>query len=149
MRPLPFRARISRCRIVVAALLGGLVLAGCVESNPEAEQAALAASEPWLALLDAGDYPAAWRSAAPLFREREEEASWLEKAERYRQPLGAFESRQLQSTKFLSAPWNAPAGAYAVVVFDSRWERGAIQEIVYMQQQEDGRWLAAGYDVAE
>ena len=138
-----------RCRAVVAALLGGLLAVGCVESDPEAEQAAFEASGPWLAALDAGDYAAAWRSAAPLFREREAEASWLEKAQRYRQPLGAFESRQLQSTKFLSAPWNAPAGAYAVVIFDSRWERGAIQEIVYMQQQEDGRWLAAGYDVAE
>ena len=134
----------------VAALVTlGISLAGCGQSNPEAERAALAASEPWLALLDAGDYAGAWDAAGPLFREMEGRESWIAKAEQYRAPLGAFKARQPQDTTYLANPWNAPDGAYAAVVFDSRWERGAIYEIVTMQQQPDGLWLAAGYDVAD
>lgn len=131
----------------IAALC--ISLSGCSESNPEAEQAARAASQPWLELLDAGDYAGAWEAAGPLFREMEDRDSWIAKAEEYRAPLGAFEAREPQDTTYIANPWSAPAGAYAAVVYDSRWERGAIYEIVTMQQQPDGAWLAAGYDVAD
>lgn len=126
-----------------------MLLGACGENNPAAQQAALAASQPWLALLDAGDYAEAWRGAAPLFRELESAEAWAAKAQRYRDPLGALEARTLHTNTYFTDPWNAPPGPYAVLVFDSRWEAGAIYEIVNMQRQEDGSWLAAGYDVAE
>ena len=138
-----------RVRAVAALAALGILLAGCGESNPAAERAASTASEPWLALLDAGDYAGAWEAAGPLFREMEGRESWIAKAEQYRAPLGAFKARQPQDATYLTNPWGAPAGAYAAVVYDSRWERGTIYEIVTMQQQPDGAWLPAGYDVAD
>ena len=135
-------------RLLAAAALA-VVLGACGESNPAAQEAALAASEPWLALMDAGDYAEARRQTAPLFRELESGEAWAAKAREYRDPLGALEARTLSTNTYFTDPWNAPPGAYAVLVFDSRWEGGAIHEIVNMQRQDDGRWLVAGYDVSQ
>ena len=131
------------------ALVAATLLAACTESNPEAERAAFLATKPWLALMDAAEYERCWETAAPLFQESEGREDWLVKAHAYREPLGAFESRELNATTYLTNPWFAPAGEYAVVVYDSHWQAGIIYENVYMQRQPDGRWLVAGYAVQE
>lgn len=136
-------------RLVAAAVFAAALLGACAESNPAAEQAALAVGEPWLALIDAGDYAEARRSAAPLFRELESAEAWDAKVREYRDPLGALESRALGTSTYFTNPWNAPSGTYVVLVFDSQWEGGAIHEVVNMQRQADGSWLVAGYDVAQ
>lgn len=130
-------------------MFAATLLGACGESNPAAQQAALAAGEPWLALIDAGDYDEARRTAAPLFRELESAEAWDAKVREYRTPLGALESRAISTNTYFTNPWNAPTGAYAVLVFDSQWEGGAIHEVVNMQRQADGSWLVAGYDVAQ
>ena len=136
-------------RLVAAGVFAASLLGACGESNPAAQQAALAASEPWLALIDAGDYAEARRTAAPLFRELESAEAWDAKVREYRDPLGPLESRAIRTNTYFTDPWNAPSGAYAVLVFDSQWEGGAIHEVVNMQRQADGSWLVAGYDVAQ
>lgn len=139
----------NAARLVAAAVLAAALLGACAESNPAAEQAALAAGDPWLALIDAGDYAEARRTAAPLFRELESAEAWDAKVREYRDPLGALESRSLGTSTYFTNPLNAPSGTYVVLVFDSQWEGGAIHEVVNVQRQEDGRWLVAGYDVAQ
>ena len=135
-----------RCSLALAA---AALLLACAQSNPEAERAAFLATEPWLALMDAADYEQCWQTAAPLFRETEGQDDWLAKAKSYRDPLGAFESRQLNTTSYLVDPWLAPAGEYAVVVYDSHWQAVTIYENLYMQRQPDGNWLVAGYAVQQ
>ena len=142
------RSRVPRGRLAIAALLA-LLLGACAQSNPEAEQAAAQAAEPWLALMDAPDYAGCWQAAAPLFREQEAEASWLTKAEGYRSPLGDFQSRRINDTTYIVDPWFAPPGEYAIVVYDSFWEAGIIYETLHMQRQVDGSWLVAGYSVRQ
>ena len=138
-----------RLRLCASAFLA-LVLSGCAgESNPVAEREAHEASKPWLALMDAADYARCWDEASPLFRDKETRESWSVKAAGYRDPLGAFKSRQLNTTSVIPNPWGAPSGLYAAVVYDSHWQNGTIFEMVYMQQQPDGRWLVAGYNVKQ
>ena len=127
-----------------------IVLAGgCAESNPAAEGAATAAAEPWLALMDAEEYERCWDAAAQLFRDTESRETWVTKAAGYRDPLGAFKSREQNVTRVIRNPWGAPAGLYAAVVYDSYWQNGTIFETVHMQQQGDGNWLVAGYNVRQ
>ena len=147
-KPAPDRVGITalrRCVAVAAAML----LFACAESNPEAERAAFEATKPWLALMDAADYQRCWEIAAPLFRDNEEHEAWLAKAHGYREPLGAFQSRQLKTATYIPDPWFAPSGEYAVVVYDSHWQAGTIYEILHMQRLPDGDWLVAGYNVQE
>ncbi len=132
-----------------AALALAAVLCACGQSNPEAERAAVLASEPWLQLMDSGDYAQCWEAAAPLFRKRETLQSWTGKAQGYREPLGSFDSRQLNTARYILDPWGAPAGEYVVVVYDSHWQAGSIYENVNMQKQADGSWLMVGYDVQQ
>ena len=125
------------------------VAGGCAESNPAAERAATAAAVPWLALMDAEEYERCWDAAAPLFRDEESREAWIAKALGYRDPLGAFKSREPNVTRVIRNPWGAPPGLYATVVYDSYWQNGTIFEMVYMQQQGDGDWLVAGYNVMQ
>lgn len=129
----------------VAVVLAG----GCAESDPAAERAATAAAEPWLALMDAEEYERCWDVAAPLFRDTESRETWVTKAVGYREPLGAFKSREPNVTRIFRNPWGAPQGIYATVVYDSYWQNGTIFETVNMQQQADGNWLVAGYAVRQ
>lgn len=136
-------------RRLCTSVLALALTVGCAESNPVAERAARDATEPWLALMDAGEYEQCWDAAASLFRDEESLDAWVAKAEGYRNPLGALQSRAPNVTRVIPNPWGAPSGLYAAVVFDSHWQNGTIFETVYMQQQEDGRWLVAGYTVMQ
>ena len=126
-----------------------LAIAGCAQSDPVAEGAAFEATKPWLAIMDAGDYARCWEEASPLFRDQESQDGWAAKAEGYRDPLGGLKARQLNVARVIRDPWGAPAGLYAAVVYDSHWDNGVIYETVNMQQQGDGRWLVAGYQVKQ
>ena len=137
-----------RSGLCVAAFLVAL-LTGCGESDPAAERAAWEASKPWLALMDATDYERCWDEAAALFRDTESRETWVAKAMGYRDPLGDYKSRELNVTRVIRDPWGAPAGLYATVVYDSYWQNGTIFEMVYMQQQPDGAWKVAGYNVKQ
>ena len=141
----PSKRALRCCAAVAAAML----LFACAESNPEAERAAHAAAMPWLALMDAADYQQCWETAAPLFQKKEKRKAWPAKAHGYRDPLGAFQSRQLNATTYIVDPWGAPPGEYAAVVYDSHWLAGTIYETLYMPRQPDGAWLVAGYAVQE
>lgn len=132
-----------------AAIALLFILGACAQSNPAAEEAAADATGPWLALMDAGDYAQCWEVAAAHFREQESLAEWRDKAHGYRDPLGAFQSRTLSTTRYFVDPWGAPPGEYVVVVHDSRWDAGAIFETVNMQKQGDGGWLVVGYNVQQ
>ena len=141
-----FAPRILR-RLATAAFL--VALCGCGESNPAAERAAAEAAKPWLAMMDAGEYARCWEAGASYFQEMESLVTWESKAQEYRGPLGAFQSRTLDTVRYFVDPWGAPPGEYAVVVYDSRWENGDIYESVNMQKQADGQWLVVGYNVQQ
>lgn len=132
----------------MAASLGAIffcLLAGCGESNPEAERAAVAATVPILERLDAGDYDAVHAAASPLLKEQVPHDEWLAQVQALRGPLGAHESRAVGTTTYVNNPWGAPEGEYVIVSYDSRWQNGSIHENLSMQRQPNGAWALAGY----
>lgn len=135
-------------RIFAAALLACLIGA-CAESDPLAEEAARAATLPWLERMDAGAYDECWQAAAPLFRERVGLEAWGQQAVEARSPLGALRGRKLAATTYVTNPLGAPAGRYVIVVYASDWEAGDIHETLSMQESPTGEWLLAGYHVKQ
>ena len=141
-------ARVRADRWLLIATLS--VLAACGgESNPEAEAAAHAAAIPIADAIDRADYAGTYAAAAPLFRESLDLDTWEARAAETRAPLGAFETRRLNTTTYVRKPWGRPDTPVTVVTFDSSWENGDIYEMVTMQQQPDGSWKMAGYHVRQ
>ncbi len=140
-------ARRWAAKALTGAVLGTVMwlLAGCGESNPEAERAAVAATVPILERLDAGDYEAVRAIASPFLKEQVSRDEWLAQVQALRDPLGAHESRAVGTTTYVSNPWGAPEGEYVIVSYDSHWQNGSIHENLSMQRQPNGTWALAGY----
>ena len=129
--------------------LGIWLLAGCGESNPEAERAAVAATTPILERLDAGEYDAVREAASPLLKQQVSPKEWLAQVRALRGPLGSHRSREVGTITYVADPWGAPKGEYVIVSYDSRWENGRIHENLSMQRQPNGAWALAGYHAQE
>lgn len=143
-----YTIRMVRClrrHGIVAAVVLALVVGACAEHDPAAEEAARRATVPWLKRMDAGDFEACWKAAAPWFRERVGLDAWLRQAAEARSPLGAPRGRAVAATTYVTNPMGAPDGRYVIVVYASEWENGAIYETLSMQESADGRWLLVGY----
>ncbi|MDE0007411.1 MAG: DUF4019 domain-containing protein, partial [Gammaproteobacteria bacterium] len=108
MEPIAVRqvARRWGAKTLMAASLGAILgLAGCGESDPEAERAAVAATVPILERLDAGDYDAVRTTASPFLKEQVSRDEWLAQVQALRNPLGAHESRAVGTTTYVNNPW--------------------------------------------
>ena len=138
-----------RFRALVAAALALWLLAGCGETNPEAERAAVAATVPILERLDAGDYDAVRAAASPFLKQQVSPEEWLAEVQALRGPLGPHESRTVGTTTYVNNPWGAPEGEYVIVSYDSHWQNGRIHENLSMQRQPNGAWALAGYHAQE
>ena len=149
MEPIAVSRVASRrgAKALAGAVVGTILslLAGCGESNPEAERAAVAATVPILERLDAGDYAAVHAAASPFLKEQVPHDEWLAEVQALRDPLGAHASRAVGTTTYVSNPWGAPEGEYVIVSYDSHWQNGSIHENLSMQRQPNGAWALAGY----
>jgi hypothetical protein len=133
-------------RSVVAALLLGLLWAGSSRAADKPEDAAQAAAESWLKLVDAGDYGASWEQAAKLFKGSVTKAHWQEAISGARAPLGRVVSRKLKSREVTDKLPGAPDGKYVVVMFDTVFEKkSAAVETVTPMMDADGTWHVSGY----
>ena len=110
--------------------------------STEAESAARA----WLALVAAGNYPESWSTASKLFRGSIDKSRWAASVEHARAPLGALQTRHLQSATFARTLPGAPDGEYWVLQFSSSFQnRAEATETVTPMKDEDGRWHVSGY----
>jgi len=109
---------------------------------------AKAASAAWLALADAGQYPATWTSGASAFQAAVTQDNWLQALQQVRTPLGAVKTRTLKSAQFTRSMPNAPAGEYVVIQYDTTFanKAGAVETVAPMRDK-DGSWKVSGYFV--
>jgi hypothetical protein len=87
-------------RFLVACLIVSFVVAGASLAAETPEDAAQAAAESWLNLVDGGQYSASWDHAARALKSAVKQASWVETAEGARRPLGGLVSRTLKSRDY-------------------------------------------------
>ena len=110
------------------------------------EDAAQAAAESWLELVDAEHYGESWDRAAALFKGAVTREQWIQAASGVRGPLGTLVSRKISSRKYTDQLPGAPDGKYVVLQFDAVYEnKSSAVETVTPMLDEDGVWRVSGY----
>jgi hypothetical protein len=95
----------SRAGVLIAAcLVGCLVVAGAPLAADQAEDAAQAAAESWLRVVDSGDYAGSWTQAARPLRGAVKQDDWAELVGNTRTPLRGLVSRKLKSRELTEKP---------------------------------------------
>ena len=131
------------CALSIAA---SLVAPAYAADKPE--DAAQAAAEPWLKLVDASQYDASWDQAAKLFKGAVTKEQWKQAAAGARQPLGKLVSRKLKSRTYTEKAPGAPDGKYVVIQYDTAFEnKASAVETVTPMLDPDGVWRVSGYFV--
>lgn len=132
------------CCAFAACLLLGTGIAAAQDAKKE--QAAVAAAEKWLALVDAGDYAQSWQESAVYFQDAVPKDGWVQSLKSIRYPLGKVASRKVNNTTPKTSLPGVPDGEYIVIEFDTSFEHKATAtETVTPMLEKDGRWRVTGY----
>lgn len=109
------------------------------------EEAARQSVDAWLALLDAGNYAAAYEATGSIFKDEVTAEESRKQFEEVRTALGSLESRTLGSTRRLTTLPDAPPGDYFVFEFDAVFElRPDTRERVTAVSEAE-EWPVVGY----
>jgi len=142
------RDRKSSMAVAVLCVLAAALVATPVRAAESKEDAAQAAAESWLALVDGGEYQASWEGAAALFKHAVTAEQWKQAVGAVRGPLGEVVSRKVESRKYAHELPGAPDGEYVVIQFETRFEKKASAvETVTPMLDPDGTWRVSGYFV--
>lgn len=100
----------------------------------------------WLAVIDAGDYPLSWRTAANLLQSSVTQPQWEIALQTSRLPLGSVKSRTLKAASYSRTLPFAPDGDYVLMEYETRFEFKplAIETLTTMKDR-DNTWKVAGY----
>jgi hypothetical protein len=119
--------------------------ASCEEAS---EDAAQAAAEAWLTVVDAGDYGESWEQTASLFKGAVTRDQWTQALDGVRSPLGDVLSRKVKSRQHTTQLPGAPDGQYVVLQFDTVFvNKAAAVETITPMIDKDGVWRVSGYFV--
>lgn len=133
-------------RSIVAAIAVVVCLVGSVVAADKPEDAAQAAAESWLRMVDAGDYAGSWDQAAKAFKGAVKQAAWVQMSGRVRTPLGKLVSRKLKSREYTEKMPGAPDGKYVVIQYDTVFEhKASAVETITPMADPDGAWRVSGY----
>ena len=129
-----------------AALAFVLALVVPATAAEKPEDAAQAAAESWLKVVDAGEYAKSWEQAAGFFRGAVTKEQWARAAAGVRAPLGTLVSRKVKSREHKTSLPGAPDGRYVVVQFDTKFaNKASAVETVTPMLDADGTWRVSGY----
>lgn len=113
--------------------------------DPEKEKAGQNAAQGWLLLLDRRDWGTAWDASSAMFRQTVPLGTWMDNVPKVRTPLGALVEREPLEAAYKTTLPGRPDGEYVSVIFQSKFDKKAIQEIVTTVREPDGRWRVTGY----
>jgi hypothetical protein len=125
---------------ISAALTFGVLLA---QSEREVEVAK--AGEAWLSLIDHQQYEESWKAASESFRNQVKIELWTQSLKRYREPMGGLVSRTSPKVDFAKELKGAPDGEYAIIHFQTSYEKkDSVTERLTLVR-EDGTWKALAF----
>ncbi|MBA3772179.1 MAG: DUF4019 domain-containing protein [Ramlibacter sp.] len=116
-------------------------------ASPHAEQenqGKLAAAG-WLVLLDRRDWGRAWETSSAVFRDSVPLAAWMDGIPKVREPFGAFVERAPAESVYKTTLEGRPAGEYVSVIFQTKFDKKELQEVVTTVREADGKWRVTGY----
>ncbi len=132
--------------VFIIVLISVLSFSPAIQADRSAEEAAVAASQKWLALVDEGNYSGSWEEAAEYFRLAVTMEQWQRSLAAFRGPLGKVVSRVLKAKKYTRTLPGAPDGEYVVIQYETSFEnkKSAIETVTPMLDK-DGKWRVSGY----
>ncbi len=127
-----------------------------MQVDQTAEQAAIAAAENWLALVDTGDYAQSWNQTSSLsksgiqtrwlFKPGCSEQQWHSSLAEFHTQFGRALSRNLKSKQYAEELPYEPEGEYVVLKYETSFERyNNGVETVTLMKEKDGAWRVSGY----
>ena len=114
-------------------------------ANAEKEAAGKLAAAGWLVLLDRRDWGRAWETSSSVFRGSVPLPAWMDGIPKVREPFGAFVERKPATSAYKTALEGRPAGEYVTVIFQSKFDKREIEEVVTTVRDPDGKWRVTGY----
>ena len=131
----------------IAVVASVLALAASFACGSGDEDAAIAAAEQWLTLIDAGEYAKGYTESSAWFRKGVTQEKFTDVIPRARAPLGRLVSRKVRTAQSARTLPNTPRGEYVVIQYDSVFEkqRAAVETVTEML--ENGQWKVAGYRI--
>ena len=149
----------TRFAAVVAAGLFVAAAGSRVARAESPEDAAQAAAESWLKLVDGGNYAGSWDHASASLKAAVKQGDWAQSLGAARAPVGALASRRVKSRQLSEKlppttrtiggrvyTWSGN-GPHVVVVFDSAFAGKASAETVIVAKDADGAWRVSGYSM--
>ena len=139
------RPMAARVLLLAAICFGGFAPESTLAQDPRASEAQ-AAARAWLAITDSGDADASWAAAGKRFQAAIDQAGWRQALAQARGPFGKTLSRAATSTRLETNPPGLPEGEYAVIIFDTSFEKATrAGESVTLDREPDGKWRVIGY----
>ena len=153
------RERTRFVAVLAASLLVAAAAGSRVAKAENHEDAAQAAAESWLKLVDGGNYAGSWEHASASLKATVKQGDWEKSLGAARGPAGALKSRHVKSRQFSEKlppttrtiggrtyTWSGN-GPHVVVVFDSAFASKASTETVIVAKDADGSWRVSGYSM--
>lgn len=134
----------------IYAIIGLAIIVFCLSCNAWSsetnEEAAVAAANAWLALVDEGKFGESWETAAQYFKNALSKEKWEQLITAVRNPLGQMVSRELSSKTCMTSIPGAPDGEYVVIQFKTSFEnKKSSTETITPMFGSDGKWRVSGY----
>ncbi len=111
----------------------------------EFENAGRLAAHAWLTLLDRRDWGTAWDTSGQAFRQAVPLGNWMDAVPKVREPFGALVEREPVQAIYTTTLQGRPQGQYVSVMFDSKFDKQRVQEVVTTVREPDGRFRVIGY----
>ena len=133
----------SRILVLTVALF--LLTAKMGHAQVDTKAAEQAAGN-WLALVDSGKYPDAYKGFAQFFTDRMPLDKWEPQVKSARDIFGKFVARKLKSATPATSLPGAPDGQYVVLLYDTTFEKkqNAV-ETVTVSLDKNQKWGVVGY----
>ncbi|MBN1870682.1 MAG: DUF4019 domain-containing protein [Candidatus Omnitrophica bacterium] len=136
----------GRYLVIYIVILGILTSGRIFAESENAQEAAVAAAETWLQLVDGGEYVKCWEQAAGYFKAIMKQQAWIDSIRPLRESLGKLVARRLIGRQYVTTLPGAPDGEYVVIQFETIFENKELAiETVTPMRDADGLWRVSGY----
>jgi hypothetical protein len=116
--------------------------------HANAVQKAADAAEPWLMLLDRGEYAQAWETASNVLRRYDGRRDFIKIVGDKRKPFAKVVSRQLEAKRFATTLPGAAEGQYVVLEYKVVFaDNKSAVETVVLALGGDKKWRVSGYQI--
>lgn len=113
----------------------------------DVDERAIAAGSSFAAIIDDGNFQAAYWVGSPLLRLANPEQEWLDRISRSQLVLGKVLERKLTHLRAVTSPAGLPDDDYRILLFTARTEyKAEAVEVIFLHQVNDF-WQVCSYSI--